>query len=63
MVNLDFLMEKKNHEDYHQVLFILELDVSIIGLTYLLELSHYFGLGGSLGSPLVRKRTTPKIVL
>ena len=47
MVILDFLIENQFSWGFFPTLFSLELDIVIIGLSFLLELSYCFRLDGS----------------
>ena len=55
MVILDFLIENQFLWGFFPTLFILELDVFIIGLSFLLELSYCFRLDGSPNFPTLKK--------
>ena len=56
MVILDFLIENQFSWGFFSTLFILELDVVIIGLPFLLELSYCFRLDGFPNFPILKER-------
>ena len=55
MVILDFLTENKISWGFFQYYLFFELKVVILDCHFFFELSYYFGLGSSLGFPILRE--------